>query len=64
MDLRRRVSLICGKLVEARSLSLVLRQAATTVLVKETKLILCPRVSLFCGEPITGGLALVLRQQT
>ena len=56
------VSLVGGELAEARGLALVLRQAATTLLVEKTEIALPARVSLACGELVEAcGFAIVLR---
>jgi hypothetical protein len=47
---RRVVSLVCGGLVEAGSLVVVLRQTAAALLVVEPETVLPACVSLICGE--------------
>jgi hypothetical protein len=60
--LRVCVSLVCGELVEARGLAVVLRQAATALLVEDPETGLREGISLICGELVeTRGLAVVLR---
>ena len=61
--MRVNVSLVGGELVEAHGFALVLRQAATALLVEEPEIGLPGSVSLVGGEPVEAcGLALVLRQ--
>jgi len=60
---REAVSLVCGELIEARGLAVVLRQAATAAFVEEPEIGLPACVSLVCGELVEArGLAVVLRQ--
>jgi hypothetical protein len=53
---------ICGELVEAGGLAVVLWQAATTLLVGDPEIGLCGCISLVCGELVKAdGLTVVLR---
>ena len=48
--LRRGVSLVCGELVKARGLAIILRQAAAAVRVEEPEIVLRRGNSLLGGE--------------
>jgi hypothetical protein len=50
INLRRRVSLVSGKFVQARGLAIILGQAAMAVFVKEAEINLRRRVSLVSGK--------------
>jgi hypothetical protein len=57
------ISLVCGELVEARGLAVVLGQATPTVPIEVGEIVLRVGISLVCGELVEArGLAVVLRQ--
>jgi hypothetical protein len=61
--LRRGVSLVCGELVKARGLAIILRQAAAALRVEGPENALRVCASLVGGEFVkASGLAIVLRQ--